>query len=74
MQIIKEVYFDLYQDWKPTHCKMNLFNRDSRVSNFSLQHHLWIKYQGQEKKGNNHHQKKLLIVWRIPLDIITGNF
>ena len=34
-------------------------------SNFSLQLHTYIKYEGHENKGNDHQFKKLVIVKQI---------
>ena len=36
------------------------------ASNFSSQHHCWLKSSSQEIKGNDHHLKKLLIMRHSP--------
>ena len=44
---------------------------------FSLQHHCWIKYQGQDNKENHCKMKKLLIVkfsWSALKDIYEEHY
>ena len=36
------------------------------ASNFSSQHHCWLKSSSQEIKGNDHHFKKIMIMRRSP--------
>ena len=43
-----------------------LNSQESLASNFSSQHHCWLKSSSQEIKGNDHHLKKIMIMRHSP--------